>query len=193
MNALTHRQAFFEPPFMPALSDQIQSVRVDEMRWGYILHRGANSQPNDVMPLVATFFSVAFGIAALATWMIPGVMFNGAAIGIKLALSTAMVAGTVCLRRYSRRAGYASVEIDVFKREIREIVTRCSGKAHVVSRYQFPDIGGVFIRRSRSSGDASLVLRYKKTSIGTEIASGSLWEMEALRDRIGHDLLANRP
>ena len=61
----------------------------------------------------------------------------------------------------------------------------------MIGRYDFKSFSGLFIDRERGEkGHGALMLRYRNSTTLLEVAYGPLPRIEALRDRLGKDLIA---
>lgn len=167
------------------------SFRVIDSNKGYIVE--GDGVKNVTMAMLqgiarifgACFLAVAIGVLAFAT-------IGQDIIDMTLRGGAAVISAGIAIYFlwFSSRGSHPEIQIDLKNTEVRQAIRNKTGRTSILSRFKFDEIGGVFIDRSfGGDGEALLVLRYKNTPQTMSVAQGSLSDLEALRDRIGKDLM----
>lgn len=177
----------------PAIDMSHASMALDETYWGYIIRDMRRSDSMLVaMQLAAGAMAAAFAVATIGLWAMPSMAFTGAAIMSKAILSAFFLGMAGVLAWYATRGCRSELQVDLRLGEVREVVRNRAGRATLIGRYGFDSIGGAFLDNAKSAkGTATLKIRYRNTTRTIEVARGPLARIEALRDRLGRDLLAD--
>lgn len=177
----------------PAIDMSHASMALDETYWGYIIRDMRRSDSILVaMQLAAGAMAAAFAVATMGLWAMPSMAFTGAAIMSKAILSAFFLGMAGVLAWYATRGSRSELQVDLRLGEVREVVRNRAGRATLIGRYGFDSIGGAFLDNAKSvKGTATLKIRYRNTTQTIEVARGPLARIEALRDRLGRDLLAD--
>lgn len=182
------------PELVDADSVGGEAIVVDQTYWGYIIHR-ANQEvtQREIFMNACGVAGIAFIVAALGMWLLPGTAVGTDAFVMKLALSGVVAAVGIQLFWYSGRGGLSEVHVDTKLGEFRQVARSRMGKVTPLGRYGFSEIGGVFLDRSvGGKGKSALLLRYRNTPKVVQVAIGPTALLEKLRDRIGQDILVHR-
>ncbi len=177
----------------PAIDMSHASMALDETYWGYIIR---DMRRGDAMLLAmqmaAGAMAAAFAVATAGLWAMPSMAFTGAALVSKAILSAFFLGMAGVLAWYATRGSRSELQVDLRLGEVREVVRNRAGRATLVGRYGFDAIGGAFLDGSKAGkGNAALKIRYRNTTQSIEVARGPLARIEALRDRLGRDLLSD--
>lgn len=169
------------------------SMALDETYWGYIIR---DMRRGDTMLLAmqmaAGAMAAAFAVATMGLWAMPTMAFTGTAIISKAILSAFFLGMAGVLAWYASRGSRSELQVDLRLGEVREVVRNRAGRATLIGRYGFDSIGGAFLDGNKGGkGSAALKIRYRNTTQTIEVARGPLIYIEALRDRLGRDLLAD--
>lgn len=196
MRSATGRAGYF---------DGRQPFALEERDWGYVIR--SNEDPS-VWAVAGQFGAWAGGIgaalAAAAQWMLPAAaqsLLPAALVGAplpRLALSLALLLGAAVLLWFASRGLRPEVEVDTARREVRQMVRNRAGRPTLVARHDFETIGGVVLDRGARRGEyrpshAALVLRYRNTVQMLPVVYGRASDLVSLRDRLGRDLIVDRP
>jgi len=168
------------------------SIEVHEMFWGYVINSPLADRRWEEFGQTASWIAgMAFLVAAVGLWLIPGGSADQGVMMMKLGLS--MVLGGIgsLLVWYAGRGVRTEIQVDTKIGEIREIVRNSAGRTSLVGRYRFDVIGGVFLDRTHAEkGEAALLLRYLNPPKLMLVAVAPVEHLEPLRNRLGRDLLA---
>lgn len=169
----------------------IAGISIEDTGWGYIIARSAGRvTARELVVAGAWSMGIALLISAAGMLISPAGYQTYETFVMKLGL--ALLVGAIGLRLvwYSSRGTETELQVDRNFGEIRQVVRNKVGKPTLIGKYLFEDIGGVYIDRRKGKGaHCALMLRYKNTSQVIQAAVGPLDSLEALRDRLGHDLI----
>lgn len=165
------------------------AVRMDQTYWGYVLHgQKGEMQLINIAASLSWLAGIGFMIAAAGMWLMPGAVFSGSVLGMKLGASVVLAGIGGLLLNWSGKTGDHVVEVDTTRGEIRFVVQSRVGRPVVVGRIGIDAIGGVLIDRSRV-GLCTLKLRLGNTHRTIDLISGTEADLVPVRDRLGRDLL----
>lgn len=162
---------------------------VEESSWGYTIHSALQSPPGlaaaqFISWLVGIFCAVlAVGILALpivTRFAMPDLFQAGPAVLL------ACVA--VYLFWYSSRGTQPAFQVDIAKKEIREVVVNRVGKPSNKVAYPFAVVEDVFAVTDQDEKTAQLVLWFRKSDEALAIAEATPAQLVHLRDRVANDL-----
>ncbi len=169
--------------------DDADTFFVEESSWGYTIHSALQSAPRLA---AAQFLSwvlgicsavIAIGILALpivTAFTMPDIFHAGPAV---LLASVA-----VYMFWYSSRGTQPAFQIDLAKREIREVVVNRMGRPSKKAAFPFAMIEDVFAVTDQDDRTAQLVLWFRKSDEALAIAEATPGQLVRLRDRIAKDL-----
>lgn len=164
---------------------------LDETYWGYIIR--SNEGPGvsiAVLQGLAMFFGACFIAVAIGLLMIPTAMSGSVDFAMRGVAAVLFTALAVFLLWFATRGVQTEIHVDNSLGEVREVIRNRAGKSTLVGRYGFDAIGGVFLDRTvGSESEATLMLRYRNTSQVLPVARGKVASLEALRNRLGQDLI----
>lgn len=177
----------------PAIDLAHPSMSLDETYWGYIIRdMRRNDNTLVMMQLAAGGLAAALVVATAGLWALPSVAFTGVALMSKALLSAFFLGMAGILGWYATRGTRSELQVDLRLGEAREVVRNRAGRATLIGRYGFDAIGGAFLDTSKTGkGRAALKIRYRNTTQTIEVARGPQSHIEALRDRLGRDLLSD--
>jgi hypothetical protein len=165
--------------------------RVQETHWGYVV--ATTDKPRlslQVTQLMAMLSGGTFAAASLSLLLLPDFLSDGAAFPLRAGAAVIFAALAAYLLWYSSRGSQVEYQVDTNQGEVREIVRNRAGRPSLMGVYGFDCIGGVYIERAnQSTGNAALCLRYQNTSQKVPVAFGYAADLEALKDRLGQDLM----
>ncbi len=165
------------------------TLKVSETLWGYAVRKsGASDIWAAIGELVATSGCLFFAAASFGQWLLPGSMYNGAILPLKISGTVVFFAVSALLYRIARQGLSEVVQIDTQRQKVSILRRNRYGHTTVKSTIAFADIGSVFIKRSKSDFVASsMYIRPASGLASMLIASGSARELEPLLDRIQSD------
>ena len=193
MNALTDGKVFeYLSAPVDVNSDEIDLL-VTEVYWGYILTAKDQSRSlHDVLQAFSLFGGICLLFVAVAMWFSPGAAISGETLVFELGTSGAMAAAGGLFVHFATRGTYTELQVDVSLSEIREVIRNRRGAPTLLGRYAFGAVDSVYMDRSGAGDQARLVLRYRNSGQLIELARGQATALEALRDRLGRDILTER-
>jgi hypothetical protein len=168
------------------------SVHVSDAYWGYIIASPlADRRWAEVGQTASWIAGMAFLIAAIGLWLLPGASVASDVMAMKFGLSTVLGGIASVLIYYASRGVRTEIQVDTKLGEIREIVRNSAGRTSLISKLRFDMIGGVFLDRTNADrGETALLLRFLNTPKVMLVAVGPTEHLEQLRNRLGRDLLA---
>lgn len=169
----------------------VPTFQIVDHKKGYtIVGDGVKNRTLAVLQGTATFAGAIFLAAAIGLFIVPVV--DGDTTGVLIRNVAAVIFASIAayMLWFSSRGSIPEVQVDRQKAEICKAIRNKAGRATIIDRYAFESIGGVFIDRSfGGDNEAQLLLRYKNTPQTFSVACGPLDDLEALRNRIGQDLI----
>ncbi len=168
-----------------------EGVALNDTYWGYVIHNDDKASALVMsMQIGATVVGAAFLLAAVGLWVLPSAIVSSGDIELTAIASAFFAVMGGLFLRYASRGTEVEIQVDTNSKELREVVRNRAGRPSLLAIWPFDAFGGLFIDRSRAEQSA-LMLRLRNTSTVVEIARGSLKEVEALRDRLGRDMLGS--
>ncbi|SEW03973.1 hypothetical protein SAMN04488515_0772 [Cognatiyoonia koreensis] len=185
----------FDPTMGPTVSKELAAsaprFELDETYWGYIIR--SNDGPGfsiAVLQGLAMFFGACFIAVAIGLMVVPQAMSGSLDIMMRGVAAILFSGVAALLLWFATRGVQTELQIDNSLGEVREVMRNRAGKSTLVGRYGFDAIGAVFLDRAVGGKDeAALMLRYRNTSQVLPVARGSVTALEALRNRLGQDLI----
>ncbi len=170
---------------------------IEDHYWGYVVRSACPPSLGTVVFQGASWIlGLVFIVAAVGLLVLPSQLAQADLLGFRLGSAVILGGLGVFCMWFASRGSLAELQIDTAQGEVREVVRNRAGRPTVLGRYGFDVIGGVFLERAgpgrRSDlapGHAELVLRYRNTAQVLRVVSGPEAELEALRDRLGVDLV----
>ncbi len=162
-------------------------VSLTETWWGYVIrNERVITSGRRMLTVVAGLLAAGFAMSSLVLWIAPATAFPGEVILLKGAASSLMAMIALLFARLATEDAVIEIQVDLRRAEIREVSRRIGDRTHLLGRYGFEDIGGLFFDRT---GPGRLVARYRNTSHLITIADGSGPALERIRDRMGRDVV----
>lgn len=176
---------------VPIENEATRAFQVDETHWGYIVRSVDEAHaPVLLRQAVSWFAGTSLMVAIVGLWAMPGALFDGDTVVIKLGLTAIFISFAALCFWLASRGVRTEVQFDLARNEIRSIARNRKGGATLLDRVGFDDVGSVFLNRSpNKTGRAVLVLRLGCSPHLLEVAHGREETLTVLRDRIGSDLL----
>ncbi len=171
--------------------EEVQALRIDEVYWGYVILNDRRDPAGLVLAqTMGWVFGTACAIAAIALWVVPSALSDVSLLGMRLGISVTLAGLSALLLWFASRGSKTEFHVDTSLGELREVVRNRAGRPTLLGSYGFGSIGGVFIERGIGpNAQATLMLRYGNTAKTVPVVTGPLDRIEALRDRLGRDLL----
>ena len=154
-----------------------------EMPWGFRL-RPADMQEKASDLLIEwslTLLGVALLLSAFAQWLIPGSLYTGDTMMVKLVLTCLLgMLGGLALS-VSPRGFRPEVQVDRVRSEIRFVSRNPRGRGQVLATVDIDQIIGVGITRSMTSGDCHCLIYLIDGEKPLRIATGTEEEIRKIR------------
>jgi hypothetical protein len=139
------------------------------------------------------FGAAVLVLAAAAQWLLPGSMFSGDVVLMKLVLTAALAAGAAVLFRIADRGFVAELQVDAALREIRVGARTLRGASRVRNRIPMRDIEEVFVRPDAGQpGRTELCFRVLGLAEPVRIAAGRVGDLAPVLERLTRDLRTPR-
>lgn len=165
-----------------------------ETDWGYEIATQDAQQASRLGALEAVVYVIGLGFVALTAslWLLPGSSFSPAIVGLKAALSYAVIMGGFALTGIARRGFSQSVQVDTARKQVRVVWVNRKGEMTLKTVFDFNEIGTVFVdRRKFPNEQATLNMKFGDKQNVIEIASGDADSMRTLWQRLLKDLQPN--
>ncbi len=157
-----------------------------DMPWGFRI-RPADMESRTTDAIVEwslTFLGVAFMVAAFGQWILPGSLYSGDALMVKLVLTCVLgLAGGVLLS-ISARGFRPEVQVDRLRHEIRFVSRNPRGRGQVLANVDLDQIIGVGITKSLTGRDCHCLIYLIDGEKPLRIATGTESEIRIIRKRM---------
>ena len=169
----------------------VSRFEIDETYWGYIIHsKDGPGLSVVILQGLAMFFGACMLAVAIGLLIVPQMTTGSLDMTMRAVAAVLFFSSAIFLLWFGTRGVETELQIDNTLGEVREVLRNRAGKSTLVGRYGFDAIGGVFLDRSSGKkGEAVLMLRYRNTSQVLPVARGSVAALEALRNRLGQDMI----
>lgn len=163
---------------------------VEESSWGYTIH---SAIPRSKSLIVAQFVSWVGGILTivLAFGLIARAFLSAAAPLDAFTVGPAVLLGSVAIYLfwYASRGTQPAFQVDIAKKEVREVVLNRVGRPAKTAVYPFSTIEDVYAVSEQENQVAQLVLWFKKSDDAVSIAQATPGQLVQLRERVAQDLV----
>ena len=175
----------------PALAP-ILDIR--DTHWGFVVTEPAQGLSGDVLSEAAMkFVAAALVIAAAAQWLMPGSMFSGDVLVMKLVLTAALGSLAAVLFRFADSGSVPELQVDAALREVRVGARTLHGSTRVRNRIPMREIEEVFVRPDTDQpGQTELCFRVAGLAAPVRIASGTVGDLAPVLERLTRDLRTPR-
>ncbi len=157
-----------------------------EMPWGFRL-RPADMQEKAsdlIIEWSLTLVGIAFLLGAFAQWLLPGSIYTGDALMLKLVLTCVLgMLGGLALS-VSARGFRPEVQIDRARHEIRFVSRNPRGRGQILATVDLDQIIGVGITKSMSGGDCHCLIYLIDGKKPLRLATGTEAEIRAIRAKM---------
>lgn len=161
---------------------------VHEIEVGYAIH--TECRPGrDV--LLMQYVSMVFGVLAIVGAGLLAIVPTAGLGSLTWGIIVILLALATLMFDFARQRTQCEFEVDLGRRELREIGRNRSGGTRVVDRYGFDAVSGLFIDQRR--GQSALVLRLGQSERVLPVAMGTREELAPLARRLGQDVLGVAP
>lgn len=169
---------------------QKSSLEINETFWGYIVREPQDRFDRETVTESALrFFGLVLVLLAYGQWLLPGSLFSGDVLVLKMAFSFIFAGTGVALYLYAGRGFRQEVQIDHGRREVRFALRNSRNQSRLQTRVPMEGIESAFVKRSKDdTGHASLLFRLHGVEAPLHVVTGPLAEVERLHLRLCHDL-----
>lgn len=174
-----------------AYNQRENTVSNVETYWGYIIReRIRDRSVATLKQWTSAFFGVSLLAALVGFWILPGSLVSQDVIGFKLGLSAVMGAMAFALLWFASYGTNYEVQIDLARKEMREVLRTNRGAARIMNRVKFEDIDAVHIARSADQDAKSeLLVRMATSSDWVVLACDYEEHLLRLHGRVSRDVL----
>ena len=166
-----------------------RNLRLTETPTGCLLREACDGSGRDIfVELSLRFFGLVLILSAYGLWVLPGSLFTGDVLLMKLILSAAFaVLGTI-LSLIAHRGLQLETEINLPAREIRFSAVNIFGRVRVQNRLHMDDIDQIVLQKDAdATRRAQLYCRMADGQGAVLLATGAPGEMAALHRRLKKD------
>jgi hypothetical protein len=176
----------------PSACDPALEIR--DTQWGFVVTEVRRGLSYDLLVEAALkFAALALVLAAMAQWLLPGSLFAGDVLLMKLALTAVLGCLAIVVFRFADRGFLAELQVDAALREIRVGVRNAQGISQVQNRISMRDIEECFVRTATGRPDVTeLCFRVAGLSDPVRIAAGSVADLAPVLERLTRDLRTPR-
>ena len=169
-------------------------LEIRDTRWGFVVtERPEATSWEAVSEAVLKFLALTVALAAGAQWLLPGSMFAGDVVVMKLALTAPLCALALVLFRFADRGFLPELQVDAALREIRLGLRNARGATRVANRFPMREIEEVFVRPSADEpGRTELCFRIDGLRDPVRIAAGPVADLAQVLERLARDLRTPR-
>lgn len=167
------------------------TLTVRDTLGGYVLsHRTSAIDTNLLAEAVLKFFGLLTILMSGALWLMPGALFSGDVLVMKLALTAAFLSTGAALYWHADRGFHDEVHVDTVHREIRIATRNVRDRSRTRARIPMRDVESCFLRRG--GGAAQLCLRVRGRSHPLDLVRAGEPALIRLHERLSRDIQAPR-
>jgi hypothetical protein len=172
----------------------VPGLDIRDTQWGFVVTENGPDLSREAMAEAAMKFGAALLLAAAAAqWLLPGSMFAGDILVMKLVLTAALAGLAAVLFVFADRGFVAELQVDAALREIRLCARTLRGTTRVQNRIPMRDIEEVFVRPdAEEPGQTELCFRVDGVAEPVRIAAGSVGDLAPVLERLTRDLRTPR-
>ena len=167
---------------------------IRDTSWGFAVTEGAAGLSAALLSSAALRFgAVVLMLAAAAQWLLPGSLFSGDVLVMKLVLTLLLGVLAAVLMRAADRGVLAELQVDAALREVRLGTRSARGAAQLSNRIPMRDIEEVFVRPAAGRpGMTELCFRVTGFAEPVRIAAGNVADLAPVLERLTRDLRTPR-
>jgi hypothetical protein len=166
--------------------DQDPLLEMIEMPWGFRL-RPADMKEKATDLIVEwglTLLGVSLLLCAFAQWLLPGSLYVGNTLVVKLVLTCVLgMLGGLAIS-VSARGFRPEVQVDRTRQEIRFVSRNPRGRGQILATVDIESIIGVGITRSLTTGDCHCLIYLIDGQKPLRIATGTEAEIRIIREKM---------
>lgn len=175
-------------------ADSAPALEIRDTSWGFVVTEPPDRLSSDILSEAALkLAALSLVLAAGAQWVLPGSLFAGEVLMMKLALTAAMGGLAMMLFRFANRGFVAELQVDAALREIRVGSRNAHGTYRMSNRIPMRDIEQCFVRPgAERPGVTELCFRVVGLSEPVRIAAGTVVDLAPVLERLTRDLRTPR-
>jgi hypothetical protein len=156
------------------------------MPWGFRLRPAdmAEQAGEAITEWALTFLGIVLLISAFGQWILPGSIYGGDMIAMKLMLTAVLGVGGGLILSMSARGFRPEVQVDSLRHEIRFVSRNPRGRGEVLATIDIERIIGIGMTRSVDGPDCHCLLYLIDGQKPLRLATGSEPEIKAIRKRM---------
>jgi len=167
-------------------------LRIEDTQWGFIVHEVSAGGHPLLAAAGVKFVALAALFAAGAQWLLPGSLFSGDVLLMKLGLTAALASSAIWLMLWFSHGGLPELHVGAARREIRVAVRTAQGECRVRSRIAMRDIEQCFVRPGEDASRTELCFRVSGHENPVRIAAGKAPDLAPVLERLSRDLRTPR-
>ncbi len=156
------------------------------MPWGFRLRPADMSERagEAITEWALTFLGIVLLLSAFGQWILPGSIYGGDMIAMKLMLTAVLGVGGGLILSMSARGFRPEVQVDSVRQEIRFVSRNPRGRGEVLATIDIERIIGVGMTKSVDGPDCHCLLYLINGHKPLRLATGSEHEIKAIRKRM---------
>jgi hypothetical protein len=169
------------------------ALDIRDTRWGFVVTEAPRRMGTDQLSeLALKFAAITLLLTATAQWLLPGSLFTGDVLVMKLALTLILCGAAAVVFRFADRGFRAELQVDAVLREIRVGTRNTRGDARVRNHIAMRDIEECFLRPADRPGLTDICFRVAGHAEPVQIATGSVSDIAPILERLTRDLRTPR-
>jgi hypothetical protein len=172
----------------------VPALEIRDTGWGFVVTELPGGPSWEIASeAILKFLALTVALAAFAQWLLPGSIFAGDVVVMKLGLTAALGCLAFVLFRFADRGFLPELQVDAALREIRVGARNAHGATRVVNRIPMRDIEEFFVRACADQpGTTELCFRVAGLSEPVRIAAGTVADLAPVLERLARDLRTPR-
>jgi hypothetical protein len=171
-----------------------RALDIQDTGWGFVVTERTGLLSSELVTEAALkFLAVTLLFAACAQWLLPGSLFAGEVLLMKLALTGTLCGVALVLFRFADRGFLPELQVDAVLREIRLAARNAHGASRLVNRIPMRDIEEFFVQPCADQPEATeLLFRVTGLAEPVRIAAGTVADLAPVLQRLARDLRSPR-
>ena len=157
-----------------------------EMPWGFRMRPAdmAKGGSDAIVEIALTSMGTLLIMAAFGQWLLPGSLYTGDMLTVKLFLTVVLAVMGAGILSVSARGFRPEVQMDAVRHEIRFLSRNARGRGKVLATVDLDRIIGVGITRSIDGPDCHCLLYVLNGAKPLRLATGSEAEVRMIKARV---------
>lgn len=156
------------------------------MPWGFRLRPAdmKDSPLDTAVEFGLTFLGVVLILCAFVQWLVPGTLYGGNMVAMKLMLTATLGVTGGLILSISARGFRSEVQVDSQRNEIRFVSRNPRGRGEVLATVDIDNVIGVGMTRSLDGPDCHCLIYLVNGQKPLRLASGTEREIRVIRERM---------